>query len=122
MARDRSGDIADVYHDLNLLGRAAMRLGPMSAENIMITTDLNELGSNYEASAKIPQEDFKTVMLSLNEQIGPSITTINSKISELVSWLNDYLQELLAEQARWEEEQRQAQQRAEEQREGQQSG
>ena len=109
MARNRSADIARAERDLRRCENAARLVGNMVGNNNTVTLDLTDLDVAYEYSVKIPQADFKAKMLELNEKIGPALSSINTKIMELVEKLNEYLREAREEQERWEEEQRQAQ-------------
>ncbi len=108
MASDRSGDIARVKRDLERLDNAQDKVGEMLRENVTLTEDLNDLDVAYRSSVKIPQYNFRTVMMDLNGQIGTKSQSISGKIAMLVVKLQALLERLEAEQREWEEEQRKA--------------
>ncbi len=106
MARDRREDMAKISRDLNRLTRAAMILGDMSMNNTKVTEDLTMLDTGYRFSANIPQDDFSVKMMELNENIQPSISSLNGHISEQVTFLNEEMAKCKAEQEEWEAEQK----------------
>ncbi len=105
MAQNRQSEIDMIERDLNRLTRAAMVLGDMGQQNVMLSDNLTVLDEGYRFSANIPQTDFSEKMLSLNENIETSISSLNSKVSGLVGELNTLLAQFKEEQAQWEAEQ-----------------
>ena len=104
MAVDRSGDIAKIERDLNRLWRASMTLGKMVQANNTLNDDLESLDKVYECSAKIPQDYFFDKMMALHENIYPSISSLNEKISAECERLNELLRIYKEEQEQWEKE------------------
>ena len=107
MAKNRSHEIEQIESDLGKLSRAAMIVEEMQRDNYKVSMDLSDLADALVYSVNIPQEDFKYKMLEINENIGPSLSSINAKISRCVDYLEHLLEQYKAEQEEWEEEQRQ---------------
>jgi hypothetical protein len=105
MAQNRSHEIKQIKSDLAKLSRAAMLVGKMQGNNNNLITNLTELGNAYSASVRIPQEDFCAKMDALNEDIKPSLCSIEGKISRHVEHLNSKLKKYEDEQRQWEAEQ-----------------
>ena len=108
MAQDRSGDIARIEIDLDRLHSAQHLIENMLKYDNNLSEKLTALANTYVFSAEIPQNDFQLKMEALNENIGPSLSSISRKISDLIDELNELLEKYRAEQEEWEEEQRRA--------------
>lgn len=107
MAQNRSHEISQIKRDLGKLKTASMSVLIMLGNNNKLDTDLADLANAYNESVKIPQEDFVLKTKALNEDIRPSLNSINSKIGKLIDDLEDLLEKYEEEQRQWEEEQKQ---------------
>lgn len=116
MAQNRSHEINQIKRDLEKLKNASMIVLIMLGDNNKLDADLANLATAYYNSVKIPQEDFQLKMKALDEDIRPSLNSINDKIGNLISELNDLLERYEEEQREWEEEQRRAEQERERER------
>lgn len=106
MAHNRSSEIKRIESDLGELSRASMLVGEMQNKNNKVNMDLSDLADAFIYAVNIPQEDFKLKMQAVNENIDPSLRSVDSKISRCVDYLEHLLEQYKEEQREWEEEQR----------------
>ena len=117
MAQNRSHEINQIKRDLGKLKNASMTVLIMLGDNNKLDADLSDLANAYSNSVMIPQEDFQLKMKAMNEDIRPSLNSINDKIGRLTDKLNDLLERYEEEQRQWEEEERERERERERQRE-----
>ena len=106
MAQNRSHEIKQIESDLGRLSRAAAVIGKMMENNNKVNVDLSDLAAAYSKTVYIPQEDFVQKMTALNENIEPSLRSLNGKISSRVEELNTLLEKYRKEQEQYEAEQK----------------